>query len=521
MNTKELINFGRESGIKTVDIPLDSENKNGIGLNHLIYSELMTLFMNQGVNIDRAYIEVRNNNLSLTLHGSDGNMMHISLPDVISKRLHRDLPVSTDFMIEAAEDRKLIERQTAEINRAIESTTARSGRTGTTVSRNANSGIVSLDAEMGRNSYAYHSPVVTVSNLTIPDGDGYVISIGISSMSIPVIASATKGNLVLLQGINTNPSHLNEGGQPDPIRNYYCPTSDMGSEAPQIPQIPLSYHMILGARAYGYHSRMNVTDCNIISRQNASIVKEIFPNEYDSMTLRVLAKMPNGTMQKAITKIKKSVPFGRIHISLDYTEEGTPTLFCYVTNEINEDGNTTNSVDKSTDLTEHIIYCDSEEKTVATMSYSTWMDNCKTTRQGSISFANIGASISSNGEYEEFIGINDCNNLVYGVTDAYGHRYICTITTLEAALDFDIPEVIVKKTTSKRTARDILVADALVVPTELDSNSHYTKWKFHSDSWYTARNLQCPVDLNKVFTGFINSGEEVTEEDITEFGRLS
>mgnify|MGYP003976029111 FL=1 len=250
-------------------------------------------------------------------------------------------------------------------------------------------------------------------------------------------------------------------------------------------------------------------------------MKEIFPNEYDSMTLRVLAKMPNGTMQKAITKIKKSVPFGRIHISLDYTEEGTPTLFCYVTNEINEDGNTTNSVDKSTDLTEHIIYCDSEEKTVATMSYSTWMDNCKTTRQGSISFANIGASISSNGEYEEFIGINDCNNLVYGVTDAYGHRYICTITTLEAALDFDIPEVIVKKTTSKRTARDILVADALVVPTELDSNSHYTKWKFHSDSWYTARNLQCPVDLNKVFTGFINSGEEVTEEDITEFGRLS
>ena len=260
MNTKELINFGRESGIKTVDIPLDSENKNGIGLNHLIYSELMTLFMNQGVNIDRAYIEVRNNNLSLTLHGSDGNMMHISLPDVISKRLHRDLPVSTDFMIEAAEDRKLIERQTAEINRAIESTTARSGRTGTTVSRNANSGIVSLDAEMGRNSYAYHSPLVPVSNLTIPDCYGYVISIGISSMSIPVIASATKGNLVLLQGINTNPSHLNEGGQPDPIRNYYCPTSDMGSEAPQIPQIPLSYHMILGARAYGYHSRMNVTD---------------------------------------------------------------------------------------------------------------------------------------------------------------------------------------------------------------------------------------------------------------------
>ena len=196
MNTKELINFGRESGIKTVDIPLDSENKNGIGLNHLIYSELMTLFMNQGVNIDRAYIEVRNNNLSLTLHGSDGNMMHISLPDVISKRLHRDLPVSTDFMIEAAEDRKLIERQTAEINRAIESTTARSGRGNSTiVSRNANSGIVSLDAEMGRNSYAYNSPVVTVSNLTIPDGDGYVISIGISSMSIPVIARGTKGTV--------------------------------------------------------------------------------------------------------------------------------------------------------------------------------------------------------------------------------------------------------------------------------------------------------------------------------------
>ena len=526
MNTRELINFGRERGIRTVEIPLDGSYKNGIGLNHHIYSELMTLFMNQGVNIDRAYIEVRDDTLSLTLHGSDGNMMNISLPDVISKRLHRNLPVSADFMIEAAEDRKLIERQTAVINRSVEHSNAPGNSRNTATIRNANSGLITLDAEMGRNNYAYNSPITVVSNLPLPNGIGYAISIGISSMSIPVIARGTKGNLVLLQGINTSraPSQPTTGSF-DPIVNYYCPSepNDNGSRSltPEIPTIPLSYHMVQLSRAYGYQSRTNVTACNIISRQNTSIVKEIFPNEYDSMRLKVLAKMPKGTIQKAISKVKKSVPFGRIHISLDHTEEGTPTLFCYVTNEVNEDGNITNSVDKSTDLTEHIVYCDSEEKTVTTMSYSTWMDSCKTTRRGSISFANIAEGIAPNGEYEEFIGINDCNNLVYGITNTIGYRYICTISTLEAALDFNIPEVVVKKTTRKRTTRETPVHEILVIPTELDSNSHYIKWKVHSDTWHTARNLQCPVDLTKVFTGFINSGEEVTEEDITEFGRLS
>lgn len=526
MNTRELINFGRERGLRTVELPFDEALKNGIGLARLNYSDLMTLFTNQGVNIDRAYIEVRDNSLSLTLHGSDGNMMHVRLNDAISKRMHRELPVPGDFMIEGLHDRSLVVRQAMEINSQIPTSNSDSGNArSTAVNRNANSGIVALDEELRRNNYSYNSPTTVISNIAIADDVG--ISIGISSMSIPVICRATRGNMVVIQGLNTSLTAATPSGVTnDPIKDYYCPDGNN----PDTPEIPLTYHMVSRSRAYGYQTRTSVSACNIISRSNTSIVKEIFPNEYDSMRLKVLARMPKGTLQKAITKIKKSIPFGRIHISLDHTEEGTPTLFCYVTNEKTEDGNITNSVDKSTDFTEYIVYCDSDEKTTATMSYPTWMDNCKTTRQGSLSFANIARRIcrditrypEQNGDYYEFIGINDCNNLVYGVVDTLGYQtFICTIATLEAPLDFDIPEVVVKKTTKKRRVKSTVVQEPLVIPEELNSNSHYIKWKVHSDAWHTARNLQCPVDLAKVFTGFINSGEEVTEEDITEFGRLS
>ena len=523
MNTRDLINFGNTRGLRTVNMPLDGQLPNGLSIDRLNYSELMTIFMNQGVVIDRAYIEIRDDNFSLTLHGADGNMMHIKLKDVISARLHRKLPVPGDFMIEAAENRSLVEEQTIAINRAIPVSSNQSRNRSTDQVRNANSGVVALDAELGGNRYRYSTHTTIVNNLQTSDDIG--IEIGISGLSIPVIARSVRGNVGVMQGINTS-LHRQPGAPADPVQLYYCPDENPNNA----PNIPLTYHMVSNQRAYGYQTRTFVQSCRIISRQNTSLVKETFPSEYDSMRLKVLAKMPKGTIQRAISKIKKSVPFGRINISLDHTEEGEPTLFCYVTNEIHANGTVTNSVVKSTDLTEHIVYCASEEKTVATMSYPTWMDNAKTTRQGSISFANIANRIcrdvgrypDGNGDYEEFIGINECNNLVYGVIDTLGlESYIGTIATLEAPLDFDIPEVVVKKKTKKRVARDIIPAEALVVPEELGTNHHYIKWKIHSDAWHIARNLQCPVDLAKVFTGYINSGEEVTEEDITEFGRLN
>lgn len=527
MNTRDLINFGNARGLRTVNMPFNGELKNGLGLVRLNYSELMTIFMNQGVVIDRAYIEIRDNNLSLTLHGADGNMMHIKLKDVISAKLHRELPVPGDFMIEAAENRSLVDEQTIAINRAIPVNTNESRNRSTDQVRNANCGAVALDSELGGSRYRYNSQITVVNNLQNSDDIG--IEIGISGLSIPVIARSVRGNVAIMQGVNTS-LHSQPGAPSDPVQLYYCPDENPNNA----PNIPLTYHMVSNQRAYGYQTRTFVQNCRIISRQNTSLVKETFPSEYDSMRLKVLAKLPKGTIQKAISKIKKSVPFGRINISLDHTEEGEPTLFCYVTNEIHADGTVTNSVVKSTDLTEHIVYCASEEKTVATMSYPTWMDNAKTTRQGSISFANIAnrrsrtvlsTQVSTNTnkiDHEEFIGINECNNLVYGVVDTLGlQSYIGTITTLEAPLDFDIPEVVVKKKTKKRVARDIILAEALVIPEELDSNPHYIKWKVHSDAWHNARSLQCPVDLTKVFTGYINSGEEVTEEDITEFGRLN
>jgi len=511
MNTRELINFGHARGVRTVELPFDSSLKNGIGLDRENYSDVMTFFMNQGVNIDRTYIEIRDDDLSLTLHGSDGNMMQIRVTNVITSRMHRTLPVSGDFMIEAVEDRRLMEQHTINMNRTRALPTARNQGRGVPA-RDANSGVVVMDSETSRGAYVYNVRHTAINSIPIPPEVG--ISIGISSMSIPIIARATKGNFVMLHGINTNAS-----GNDQRNNTFYCPPGTN----PVTPEIPLTYHMGYSQSTTGYNTRNSVSSCNLISRMNTSLVKECFPSEYDSMRLKVLAKMPSGTLQKAVSKIKKSEPFGKIQISLDHTEEGGTTLFCYVTNEKTEDDNTINSVDKSTDLTEYIVHCDSDNKTVATMSYPTWMDNCKTTRQRSLSFANIANRISPEGQggHEEFVGINDCNNLVYGVIDPIGNRYLCTIETLETDLDFDIPEVIVKKATKKRVARDILVAEVLVVPEELDGNPHYTKWKVHSDAWHNARILQCPVDLAKVFTGFINSGEEVTEEDITEFGRLN
>ena len=98
METRTLINIGHEetgTGL-TTPLTLFEEGVEDWEFRRRAYQDFMAVFLKQDHNIEKAYIQVKDDNISITLHGFSGNVFFVKF----NKPPRTQVPVMGDFLLE-------------------------------------------------------------------------------------------------------------------------------------------------------------------------------------------------------------------------------------------------------------------------------------------------------------------------------------------------------------------------------------------------------------------------------------
>lgn len=498
MDTKKLIRMGKEGDLIPTELRFLGPEK------AKIYSQLMAIFLKQGVIFDKAYIERRGDGLSLTINGAAGNMMFYHR-NIEFEENKTKFPVNGDFMLEATSNK---EKEEKILNKIAKTRATNANRTTPTISLSGT----------GRGRGRRYSAIVPSYDSTkLPTMD-----IGISCIRIPIISSRVLHSTHKIKGLTT----LSATG------NMYRPdrsTDEWLEKNGETQSFPLMTHVAINASNYNYTS---VRCSNLIYSQKESIVKKVLPNKYDTTNIVCLYEMPLGTTHTLMKKANKKAPFGRLEISYSNTKQETKLAYKVV--------NLDNTESVSVESREPIYRDKSHEKKgVISIDYGSWFDTAKTHRSGSSSFNNItplSGKLNLVGEIEctELLGISKTGKIVYGLKYTILRKGVkdeeiiamSTIGQHDIALDFDEGIFDVKVTKPKKRGRPkkkVAVEKPEVkeeIPIELVDSSIYKKWREISDTWYKERDMPTETSVIAVFNAYLNSAEEITDEDIKEFNRL-
>ena len=105
MRTTQIINHGKDGNLEAQEILLMAE---GSGLK-IIYGKLMAMFLKQGIMIERMYLQIQGNSLTLAIHGSNGNVLYMELPNHFYEQ-KVNFPVKGDFLLEGKADGYLYQK---------------------------------------------------------------------------------------------------------------------------------------------------------------------------------------------------------------------------------------------------------------------------------------------------------------------------------------------------------------------------------------------------------------------------
>jgi hypothetical protein len=261
----------------------------------------------------------------------------------------------------------------------------------------------------------------------------------------------------------------------------------------------------------------------IHSIKNESIVKDALPNDYDIANLAFLCEMPRGTIRKAISKIKKSKPFGKLNVLYDTTNDKVVIRVLNGTSEV-----------QTTSISNNITYTSPDNISgSSSIIYPTWFDVVETRRQ-TPSVNNFTLNNVSNLPIQELFGVTKSGIIVYGLKTETA-TIMTSLSNLETspAFDKDALDKTAVAVTKKRKAKSVkapivLSEEELLVQVMaqavLRDEPFYAKWKEVSDQYCTDRNEPKVADLQKVFLNYFlqttGSGGTITDEDRDEFNRL-
>lgn len=483
MNTNTLINLGCTGDRKTTTVEMPEQFRPA-------YRNMMSIFLKQGHNIEKAYIQVKDNNLSFALHAKIGNVLFVKLNELTKENR---LPIEGDFLLEGTSDpetKSLLKKRIY------------------TPGINANSNEQS-DIPIGpmvRGGYNYNYNTRRVNSTT----QMYNIELGLTAFAIPLAWRPVKGVYGSFRDIVTNVSSI-PGVTGQPTTSYLL-------EHGATTNLPLTSH------AY-YASGYDVNSLSLIhSIKNESIVKDALPNDYDIANLAFLCEMPRGTIRKAITKIKKSKPFGELNVLYDTTNG---KVVVRVLNGISEV--------QTTSISNNIIYTSPDNISgSSSITYPTWFDAVETKRQvpsvSNFTLTNVTNSLQP----QELFGVTKSGAIVYGLKTETA-TIMTSLSTLETSPTFDKDALdktavaVIKKRKTKSVKAPIVLSEEeilvqVMAQAVLRDEPFYAKWKEVSDRYCTDRNEPKVADVQKVFLNYFlqttSSGGTVSDEDRTEFERL-
>lgn len=488
MNTNTLINLGCTGDRKTTTVEMPEQFRPA-------YRNMMSIFLKQDHNIEKAYIQVKDNNLSFALHAKNGNVLFVKLNELTKKTR---LPIEGDFLLEGTSD--------PESNSLLRKRIYTPG-----VYANATEQGVIPISPSGRSGYNRNTRRVNRNTQT------YNLELGLTAFAIPLVWRSVKGVhghfCDIVTSRTTNPPVGNQ-----PMTSYLL-------EHGATTNLPLTSHACYASTSNNYSSGYNVNSLSLIhSIKNESIVKDALPNDYDIANLAFLCEMPRGTIRKAISKIKKSKPFGKLNVLYDTTNDKVVVRVLNGTSEV-----------QTTSISNNIIYTSPDNISgSSSITYPTWFDVVETKRQvpsvSNFTLTNVTNSLQP----QELFGVTKSGAIVYGLKTESA-TIMTSLSTLETspafdkdALDKTAVAVIKKRKTKSVKAPIVLSEEEILVQVMaqavLRDEPFYAKWKEVSDRYCTDRNEPKVVDVQKVFLNYFlqttSSGGTVSDEDRTEFNRL-
>lgn len=515
MNTNTLINIGRTGDTRTREYDLLED------LNHMrAYETFMAVFLKQDNIIEKAYLQVKDKNLSMALHGMLGNVLFMKIDAAFDKR---SLPVGEDFLLEGQVnpdqghayrsavrdwDREQQENNPSRTGSTRINTWTFGDSQGLRVPISAhariNYGAGEVDIPRGRFNLSGDPNVSTTD---------FRFNIGISGFSIPLVWLPIKGGFGSFSRINTvniNPSTGN--------RNTMGVVEARFLESRQAASmdIDLTPHLEWGQPG-NYRDPQQIRNINLIyAMKNQSIVKNALPNDYDTANLAFLCEMPIGTIRKAITKIAKSKPFGNMVVHYDTTANKFVVLVKNGDEEV-----------QTTSISNNIIYTSPDYKGTSSVSYPTWFDFVESTKSNTPSRKGLGNAWLLN--TNEMLGVTKDGALVYGLKQQ-GMTIMTTLTALDGSAPFNAEllsgaaSTATKKVTSNGKPSPALSPEELESKAEaqskLEGEPFYIKWKTVSDTYRTERGEPTVHNVQKVFLDYCLSSHSVTDEDKDEYKRL-
>jgi hypothetical protein len=480
MDTNTLINLGCTGQRTTTSVAIPDTVR-------LAYHNMMSIFLKQDHQIEAAYIQVKDNNLSFSLLGLSGNVLFVKLNELTN---NIRLPVEGDFLLEGKYDlnsRKMLDARVLSDNN---------------VSSLSSSDKVRIAVHPIRgNAYWLGSTALATEQQT------HDLELGLTAFSIPLVWIPIKGAFGVFKPLVTSGTSGRGNHYITRHLNLYGTTTN----------IPLTPHLFTSG---GRQQSLSL----IHSIKNESIVKDALPNDYDIANLAFLCEMPRGTIRKAISKIKKSKPFGKLNVLYDTTNDKVVIRVLNGTSEV-----------QTTSISNNITYTSPDNISgSSSIIYPTWFDVVETRRQ-TPSVNNFTLNNVSNLPIQELFGVTKSGIIVYGLKTETA-TIMTSLSNLETspAFDKDALDKTAVAVTKKRKAKSVkapivLSEEELLVQVMaqavLRDEPFYAKWKEVSDQYCTDRNEPKVVDVQKVFLNYFlqttNSGGIVSDEDRDEFNRLN
>ena len=496
MESREIINYGKEGAAMTQDYVLNEETW------FAAYREMMTIFLKQGGSVEEVSMQIRGDDLHLTMIGTDGNMLYIKIADFFVGKPKP--PISGDYVVRARQSVPIQELAVRMSESFGEDQNVRDPTVANCLST----------VYLSQQDHSRYRTRIVLSDLS---GQTATLSIGLSSMAVPIRTVRVIANVNSMSAITTGPT---ASGSAQALLQAVRlgDTSQM--------RLPLVLHAESSRSGGSYwNSNSGVNDVSLVCNYDEGIVYEAPSSEWDLTGMKFLGAVEEGGIKRTLSKTAKKRPFGQLE--LHYSSEKAKARL-KVMNLKGEEGEREYEEAALRFKDVGLVYEGEPGQHVACADYGTIFDQFLSTRQGNPSIGRAIAAIKAfdpEEEITELIGISARDELVVG----FQHRSMtiaCTMAGISRQAEFDDEYLGTSRAEDMRRTSEFYRTEESEEDEEPQTVEHqeppsalYMKWKIYSDEWHQARGLPLPTDVGPVFMTYMNSGE-MTDEDIAEYNRL-
>lgn len=499
MESREIINYGKEGAAMTQDYDLNEETW------YATYREMMTIFLKQGGSVEEVSMQIRGDDLHLTMIGTDGNMLYIKIADFFVGKTKP--PISGDYVVRARQSVPIQELAVRMSESFGEDQNVRDPTVANCLST----------VYLSQQDHSRYRTRIVLSDLYSAGEHPPRLSIGLSSMAVPIRTVRVIANVNSMSAITTGPSASGSA-------QAFLQAFRLGDTS-QI-RLPLVLHADSSRSGGSYwNSNSGVNDVSLVCNYDEGIVYDVPSSEWDLTGMKFLGAVEEGGIKRTLSKTAKKRPFGQLE--LHYSSEKAKARL-KVMNLKGEEGEREYEEAALRFKDVGLVYEREPGQHVACADYGTIFDQFLSTRQGNPSIGRAIATAKENdpeATITELIGISARDELVVG----FQHRSMtiaCTMTGISRQAEFDDEYLGTSRAEDMRRTSEFYRTEESEEDEEPQTVEHqeppsalYMKWKIYSDEWHQARGLPLPTDVGPVFMTYMNSGE-MTDEDIAEYNRL-